>query len=64
MIDIANEDKIRPAKLAYRQLIVFLGAAHTTTMAGAYVIYDLYTMPSYVEPLRAVISALLKDEGG
>ena len=40
MIDGANEDENRPEKLAHRQLIVFLGAAHTTTMAGAHVMYD------------------------
>ena len=54
----------RPDKLAHRRLIVFLGAAHTTTMAGTHVIYDLCAMPEYVEPLRAEISALLKEEGG
>ena len=64
MIDIANEEEYRPDKLAYRQLIVFLSAAYTTTTAGAYVIYDLYTIPSYVELLRAVTSAPLKEEGG
>ena len=64
MMDGANEEESHPDKLAHRQLIVFLGAAHTTTMAGAHVIYDLCAMPSYVEPLRAEISALLKEEGG
>ena len=64
MIDGANEDERRPDKLAHRQLIVFLGAAHTTTMAGTHTIYDLSARPEYIEPLRAEISSLLDEEGG
>ena len=33
-------------------------------MAGAYVMYDLYARTEYIEPLRAEISTLLKEEGG
>ena len=62
-MDGASEDESRPVKLAHRQLLVFPCAAHTTTMAAAHVMYDLCAMPSYIEPLRAEISALLKEQG-
>ena len=64
MVDGANEDKGRPNKLAHHQLVIFLGAAHTTTMEGAHKMYDLWAMPSYVERSRGKISVLLKVEGG
>lgn len=64
MMDAANESEGRSDKLAHRQLLVFLGAAHTSTMAGAHVMYDLYARAEYIEPLRAEISTLLEEEGG
>ena len=64
MIDAAVDEQARPDNLARRLLIVFLGAAHTSTMAGAHVCYDLCAMPEYIEPLRAEISELLKEDGG
>ena len=64
MIDAAVDEQARPDNLAHRLLLVFLGAAHTSTMAGARVCYDLCAMPKYIEPLRAEISELLKEDGG
>ena len=64
MIDAAVDEQARPDNLAHRLLLVFLGAAHTSTMAGARVCYDLRAMPKYIEPLRAEISELLKEDGG
>ena len=64
MMDGASHEESHPDKLAHRQLIVFLAAAHTTIITGAQVMYDLCAMPEYVEPLRAEISGVLKEEGG
>ena len=64
MMDAAVDDEARPDKLAHRLLTVFLGAAHTSTMAGAHVCYDLCAMPDYIEPLRDEIFGLLEEDGG
>ena len=64
MMDAAVGDEGQSEKLAHRQLIVFLGAAHTSTMAGRHVCYYLAAMPEYVEPLRDEISGLLNEDGG
>ena len=37
MMDAAVDDEAKPDKLAQRPLIVCLGVAHTSTMAGAHV---------------------------
>ena len=64
MMDAAVGDDGTSEKLAHRQLITFLGAAHTSTMAGTHACYDLAAMPEYVEPLRDEISGLLNEDGG
>ena len=64
MMDAAVGDEGQSEKLAHRQLIVFLGAAHTSTMVGTNACYDLAAMPEYVEPLREEISGLLNQDGG
>ena len=64
LIDAAVGDDGQSEKLAHRQLIAFLGAAHTSTMAGTHACYDLAAMPEYVEPLRDEISGLLNQDGG
>ena len=62
-MDTAVDEEARPDKLAHRLLIVFLGAAHTSTMAGAYVCYDLCAMPEYIKPSRDEISGLVNENG-
>lgn len=64
MMDAAVGDEGQSEKLAHRQLIVLLGAAHTSTMVGTHVCYDLAAMPEYIEPLRNEILDLLNKDGG
>ena len=64
IMDAATGNDARPDNLAHRVLLVFLGAAHTSTMAGTHVFYDLCAMPQYFEPLRTEISDILKEDGG
>ena len=60
MMDTAVDDEAQPDKLAHRLLIVFLGAAHTSTMAGAHVCHDLCAMPDCIGLLRDEVLGLLK----
>ena len=64
IMDAATGDDVRSDKLAHRVLLVFIGAAHTSTMAGTHVFYDLCAMPQYFEPLREEISSILREDGG
>ena len=53
-----------PARLTRWMLLVVLGAAHTTTMAGTHAIYDLTAHPEYLESLREEVSGLIHEEKG
>lgn len=64
MMDAANEDEGKPDKLAHRQLILTLGAIHTTTMAATHALLDLCTHPEYVVPLREEVENLLLANKG
>ena len=53
-----------PARLTRWMLLIVLGAAHTTTMAGTHAVYDLTAHPEYLEPLREEVSSQLREEKG
>lgn len=63
MMDAAVGEEAKSDKLAHLLVIVFLAAAHTSTMAGTHVCYDLCAMPEYIEPLRNEIRGLLREDG-
>lgn len=63
MIDAADSREREPAKLAHRQLILTLGAIHTTTMAPTHAILDMCTHPEYIQPLRDEASEILRADG-
>ena len=56
-LDIEKDSK----KLAHRELIMSLGAIHTTTMATAHFFYDLCAHPEYWIPLRAEIDQCIPN---
>ena len=47
---------------AHVQLTASMAAIHTTTLTVSNILYDLAARPEYVEPLRAELEAVLKDE--
>ena len=60
MIDEGVTDvETDPHKMAHRQLIMSLGAIHTTTMATVHLLYDLCAHPEYFEPLREEIEPIM-----
>ena len=61
MMDAATVDEGRPSKLAHRQLILTLGAIHTTTMAAAHALFDLVAFPEYIAPLREEMELALSS---
>ncbi|KAI9880172.1 MAG: hypothetical protein M1830_004991 [Pleopsidium flavum] len=63
MMDGANESESKPDKLAHRQLLLTLASIHTTTMSVTHALYDLAAMPEYIQPLRAEIEQILKEDG-
>ena len=63
MMDAANEDEANPFKLAHRQLILTLGAIHTTTMAATHALFDLAAHPQYIAPIREEAESALLAEG-
>ena len=63
MMDAANESESWPKKLAHRELNMILRSAHTTTISGTHVMYDLCAMPSYFEPLKEELVQLLQECG-
>ena len=62
MMDAATEDEGKPEKLAHRQLVMTLGAIHTTTMAVTHVLYDLCAHPEYFGTLREEVDSLYDTE--
>ena len=64
MMDAASDDERSPSKLAHRQLVLTLGAIHTTTMAATHAVFDLYANPEYITPLREEIESALIEDGG
>ena len=61
MMDLAENEKDGEAgNLAHRLLgILSMAVVHTSAMAAVHVIFDLITMPEYLEPLRAEIQQKL-----
>ncbi|KAI9728828.1 MAG: hypothetical protein M1834_007215 [Cirrosporium novae-zelandiae] len=57
MMDLAdNPNDADPANLAHRLLgIMSMAVVHTSAMMSVHVIYDLITMPEWIEPLRKEI---------
>lgn len=57
MMDMAeNETDADAGNLAHRLLgILSMAVVHTSAMASVHVLFDLITMPEYLEPLRAEI---------
>ena len=65
MIDEGVTDvETDPDKMAHRQLIMSLGAIHTTTMATVHMLYDICAHPEYFEPLREEIQPVILGEDG
>ena len=61
MMDLAeNETDGEAGNLAHRLLgILSMAVVHTSAMAAVHVIFDLITMPEYLEPLRAELRQTL-----
>lgn len=64
MMDDAKGIEGRPDKLAHRQLILSLASIHTTGMAAAHAMYDLCAHADYLEPLRAEVVSVLREDRG
>lgn len=62
MMDAATEDESKPDKLAHRQLVLTLGAIHTTTMAATHVLLDLCAHPEYLATLTEEVDNLCDSE--
>ena len=62
MMDAATEDEGKPEKLAHRQLVLTLGAIHTTTMAVTHALFDLCAYPEYLDTLREEVDNFYDTE--
>ena len=64
MMNNARQDEGHPDDLAHRQLLVSLGAIHTTSMQVSHFMYDLCTYPEYIEDLRQEIISTIREDSG
>lgn len=62
MMDAATEEESKPDNLAHRQLVLTLGAIHTTTMAATHALLDLCAHPEYLSILRDEVDNLYDSE--
>ena len=62
MMDAATEDEGKPEKLAHRQLVLTLGAIHTSTMAVTHALFDLCAHPEYFGTLREEVDSFYSTE--
>jgi hypothetical protein len=64
MMEAGNEYETQPHKLAQRQLVLNLGAIHSTSTTAVQALFDMISRPEYIEPLREEIRTQLKKHGG
>lgn len=57
-LDVASGDERDPVKLVHAQILLALGAVHTSLFSAINVLYDLIANPSYFGPLRDEIEAV------
>ncbi|EXA29558.1 hypothetical protein FOQG_14774 [Fusarium oxysporum f. sp. raphani 54005] len=61
-LDIASGDERDPVKLVHAQILLALGAVHTSLFSEINVLYDLMSNPSYFEVIRDEIQEV-SDQG-
>lgn len=64
MMDLARKEDeyLSPDQIAHHMLILMsLAVTHTSTMALCHALYDLMSMPEYLEPLREEMARTLPD---
>jgi len=64
MMDAANDIESQPHKLAQRQLVLNLGAIHSTSTTAVQALYDMISRPEYIQPLRDEIKTQLMKHNG
>ncbi|KAF2198223.1 cytochrome P450 monooxygenase-like protein [Delitschia confertaspora ATCC 74209] len=63
MIDLGTQTETAPKDLAHLEVVMSLASIHTSQMNAVHVLYDLASLPGYIEVLREEIRQVIKEDG-